>query len=137
MLSKRAKYAIKALIYMSSHMEDLPISARVISEAEKIPYKFLENILRELKQNRFVKSERGASGGYTFHKDPSEISLKEVMRVMDGPIALIPCVSLNFYEKCEECISEETCQIRKMFLHLRYKMVEHLDKSILELRDIV
>ena len=136
MMSKRAKYAIKALLYLYNHPEDMPIPAKTISEQERIPYKFLENILRELRQHRILKSERGADGGYRFWKDPAEITVKEILRIVDGPIALIPCVSEKFYEKCDECISEESCQIRKLFLALRIETLLILDKSLVELQEL-
>ena len=90
MLSKRAKYAIRALLYLHHHGGTAPVSAKLISVSEKIPYKFLENILRELRQHRILKSERGPDGGYRFLKDPDTIKVAEVIRIVDGPIALIP-----------------------------------------------
>lgn len=132
MLSKRAKYAIKALLCLYDNREITPLSAKAIAEQQKIPYKFLEKILRELRQHKLIKSERGAIGGYSFLKDPNTITVADVMRIVDGPIALIPCVSENFYEKCEECQSEETCRIRKIFFELRSKMLPVLDESIVE-----
>jgi Rrf2 family protein len=132
MLSKRAKYAIKALLCLYDNREITPLSAKAIAEQQKIPYKFLEKILRELRQHKLIKSERGAIGGYSFLKDPNTITVADVMRIVDGPIALIPCVSENFYEKCEECQSEETCRIRKIFFELRSKMIPVLDESIVE-----
>lgn len=134
MLSKRAKYALKALLFLCESRQDCPVSARVISEREGIPYKFLENILRELKQNKILKSERGAEGGYTFAQDPSQITVVDIIRIMDGPIALIPCVSENFYEKCAECIDENTCQIRKVFAAVRTEMLAALSCSIAEVK---
>ena len=136
MLSKRAKYAIKTLIYLHQNRESSPISAKVIAEHERIPFKFLEKILRELRQSKILTSERGAEGGYHFLKDPSEISVAEVIRIVDGPIALIPCVSENFYVQCNECMDEETCQIRKLFAELRTEMLPVLDKSITELAQL-
>lgn len=133
MLSKRAKYAIKSLLFLYKNRVDTPISAKKIAEAEKIPYKFLENILRELRQNKILKSGRGVDGGYSFLKEPSTITIAEIIRIVDGPIALIPCVSENFYEKCIECTDEQTCQIRKLFNMLRSEMLPILDKSIVEL----
>jgi len=133
MLSKRAKYAIKTLLFLQQYGETTPISAKIISERENIPYKFLENILRELRQNKILKSTRGSEGGYKFLKNPTEITVADVIRVVDGPIALIPCVSENFYEKCNECTDEDTCQIRKLFSELRTEMLPVLDKTIAEL----
>jgi len=136
MLSKRVKYAIKTLLFLYENNEGKPISAKIISEKEKIPYKFLENILRELRQNKILKSVRGAEGGYKFLKDPNEITVAEIIRIVDGPIALIPCVSLYFYEKCEDCTDEVTCKIRKLFVQLRNEMLPILNKSITELEKL-
>ncbi len=136
MLSKRAKYAIKALLFLSDFTQGPSVSAKVIAEKERIPFKFLENILRELRQNRIIKSERGAEGGYRFLKKPSEITVAEIIRIVDGPIALIPCVSENFYEKCAECTDENTCQIRKLFGQLRNDMLPVLDTTLSELKKL-
>lgn len=133
MLSKRAKYAIKTILYLYEHQQNVPISAKTIAEDERIPYKFLENILRELKTHQVVKSLRGAEGGYSLAKDPKQITVAHLMRIIDGPIALIPCVSERFYESCGECVDEDTCRIRKLFAELRSEMLPVLDKSIVEL----
>lgn len=133
MLSRKVKYAIKALLYLYQNSDKIPISAKKISEAERIPYKFLEAILNDLKLNKIVKSQRGPQGGYSFSKDPEEISVASIMRIIDGPIALTSCTSENFYEKCDTCIDENSCQIRKLFLHLRIEMIPILEKSIASL----
>ena len=133
MLSRRVKYALKALLFLYQNREDIPISAKKISEAERIPYKFLEAILNDLKLNRIVKSQRGPSGGYSFARNPEEVSVASIMRILDGPIALTTCTSENFYEKCDTCLDEHTCQIRKLFLTLRIEMIPILEKSIADL----
>ena len=130
MLSKRAKYAIKTILFLKDRPEGKPISAKVISENENIPYKFLENILRELRTHQLIKSIRGSEGGYVLAKDPSEISIAQIMRIVDGPIALIPCISEKFYEACAECEDEQTCRIRKMFAEVRAEMVPILERPI-------
>jgi len=130
MLSKKVKYAIKALLYLYQNKEHIPISAKKISDAERIPYKFLETILNDLKLNKIIRSQRGPQGGYSFAKDPDEISIASIMRIIDGPIALTTCTSENFYEKCDTCLDEHTCQIRKLFLKLRIEMIPILEKSI-------
>lgn len=130
MLSKKAKYAIKTILFLQDHPELVPISAKAIADREHIPYKFLENILRDLKSHQLVKSIRGAEGGYALAKDPSQISIAQVMRAMDGPIALIPCISERFYESCAECEDEETCRIRRLFSEVRTEMVEILERPI-------
>lgn len=136
MLSKRAKYAIKTILYLYEHQDQTPVAAKLISEKERIPYKFLENILRELKTHHIVKSLRGSSGGYMLAKNPEAITVADLMRIIDGPIALISCVSENFYDTCAECTDEETCRIRKLFGQLREEMVVTLNKSIIELASI-
>ncbi|UJP63770.1 RrF2 family transcriptional regulator [Mongoliitalea daihaiensis] len=136
MLSKKAKYALKTILYLHAQHGKGPIAAKTIAESEKIPYKFLENILRELKSHQVVKSTRGAVGGYTLAKNPEEITVAQLMRMIDGPIALIPCVSEKFYESCGECTDEETCSIRKLFARLRFQMVKVLDCSIVELSQL-
>lgn len=133
MLSRKAKYALKALLYIYHHQNQVPISVKEISDAQKIPYKFLESIMNILKQSRFIKSHRGSRGGYSFMMDPEDITVVAVMRIMDGPIALTTCTSENFYEKCEECIDENTCRVRKLFLDLRSEMIPVLERSIVDM----
>lgn len=133
MLSRKAKYAIKALLYIYDHQEQVPISVKEISEAQKIPYKFLESIMNILKQNRLIKSHRGPRGGYSFVANPKDITVVAVMRIMDGPIALTTCTSENFYEKCEECLDENTCRVRRLFFDLREQMIPVLERSIVDM----
>lgn len=135
MLSKRAKYAIKTILFLQDHPELVPISAKHIAEKENIPYKFLENILRDLKTHQLIKSSRGSDGGYSLAKAPSEISVAQIMRAMDGPIALIPCISERFYESCGECEDEETCRIRKLFAEVRSEMLPILERPITSLAE--
>ncbi|MEM1215829.1 MAG: Rrf2 family transcriptional regulator [Bacteroidota bacterium] len=120
MVSKKCKYAIKAILYIARNEgDDRSIFASEIAKAEHIPQKFLETILRELCNQRILVSKRGRYGGYRLLKQPSDISFTEIMRIMDGPIALMPCVSLNYYTPCEECQEEENCAIREVFLKVR------------------
>ena len=132
MLTKRVKYALKALVFIHKNEQHTPIPAKTIAAQEGIPFKFLENILRELKQAKILSSDRGPKGGYYLLKPAQEISIAEIMRIIDGPIALIPCVSESFYQKCAECTDEETCRIRKLFAELRENMLPILSKSLLE-----
>ncbi|KFC23841.1 RrF2 family transcriptional regulator [Epilithonimonas lactis] len=133
MLSKRVKYAIKTLLFLNRKDNSSLFSAKKISENERIPLKFLEQILRELKQNKILKSERGAEGGYTLMKDPADIKVLDVIRIVDGPVALLPCASLNFYEKCSDCRDEATCSIRKLLINVRDNMLPVLDTSIADM----
>jgi Rrf2 family protein len=133
MLSKRARYAIKTLIYIYKNEGSSHVTAKSISDTERIPFKFLEQILRELRQHKIVKSKRGAVGGYRFLKPPNTVKVMDLIRIIDGPIALIPCVSENFYEKCDECIDEDTCKIRQLFAELRDQMLPVLERTIEDL----
>lgn len=119
MLSKKTKYAIRALISLGERYQKEPVNISFIAENEKIPKKFLEQILLELRNAGFLYSKKGAGGGYSLLKNPSEIDLVQVMRITGGPIAQLPCVSLNFYQRCEECKDEDTCGIRDTFRDVR------------------
>lgn len=130
MLSKKSKYAINALLYISRHRnEGRPVLAAEIAEGENIPHKFLEAILLDLKNAGFLRSKRGRKGGYFLKAAPEEISLARVMRLFDGPIAMLPCVSLNYYERCEECKDEKTCGIRAVFLTIRDQTLQTLEEN--------
>lgn len=135
MLSKRVKYALKTLIFLNKTEQNKLCSAKKISVSEKIPLKFLEQILRELKHNQILKSERGAEGGYTFLKSPAEIKVLDIIRIVDGPVALLPCASIKFYSKCEDCTDEVTCAIRKLLVKVRDNTLPILDTSIAEMVD--
>ncbi|MCX6182272.1 MAG: Rrf2 family transcriptional regulator [Bacteroidetes bacterium] len=127
MLTKKSKYAIKALVALARHYEtEGPLRIAEIAESENIPAKFLETILLELRKHGILGSKKGVNGGYYLIKDPNEVMLSNVMRITDGPIALIPCVSLNFYEKCEECADEVTCGLREIALKVRDASLEIL-----------
>lgn len=129
MLSKKCKYAIKAVMYLARHQqEDRAIFSTEIAEKERIPRKFLETILRELSNLQILQSRRGKTGGYRLLKHPEKIKLSELMRMMDGPIALLPCVSLNYYAECEECV-EVDCQIKNVFERVRDKTLEILNET--------
>lgn len=131
MLSKKSKYAIIALIHLAKRYGDGPIMIGRIAEDENIPKKFLEGILYELKNSGIVNSHRGRSGGYYLIKKPQEVYLAQIMRLFDGPIALIPCVTYQYYEPCPECKDEKTCSIRHVFKDVRDAAVEILKKATL------
>lgn len=120
MLSKKSKYAIKALVILARHGEKEPhLRISEISEKGKIPKKFLEAILLELRKNGVLGSKIGVNGGYYLLKKPSDIYLTDIIRLTDGPIALLPCASLNFYQKCDDCEDETTCGIKKIMTEVR------------------
>ena len=133
MISKKCKYAIKALLYLADNQaDDRSIFSTEISEKEQIPHKFLETILRELRNFQLLQSKRGKTGGYRLLKKPSEIKLVDLMRMMDGPIALLPCVSLNYYAPCDEC-DEETCTIKPVFEQVRDQTLAVLGNTTIEM----
>jgi Rrf2 family protein len=119
MLSQKARYALHALIVLAEHTGDAPMQIADVAEEARVPRKFLEQILLDLKKRGIVKSTRGRSGGYLLGKSPKDITFADVIRVMDGPLALAPCVSVTAYHKCEDCVDEATCAIRKVLLAAR------------------
>lgn len=118
MLSKKTQYGFKALGYLARQKDNQPVLIAEIAEKKKIPLKFLENILLELKNNHILASKKGKGGGYYLARNADEIYLTEIMRLLDGPIALLPCVSLNFYKKCENC-DEDDCTLRDVLIEVR------------------
>jgi len=129
MLSKKTKYAIKALIALAKNKDKPPVQIVRIAEEENIPRKFLEAILGDLRNASFLYSKKGAGGGYALNKDPKDIYLSAILRLTDGPIAMVPCASLNYYHKCEECKDEATCGIRAIFLDIRDANLEILSAT--------
>lgn len=119
MLSKKTKYGIKALTYLARLDDKSPVQIATISKSENISLKFLESILLTLKKNGFLASKKGKGGGYYLLKEPNEIQMTDVMRILEGPISMIPCVSLNFYEKCEDCPDENACAVHKLMAQVR------------------
>jgi Rrf2 family protein len=127
MLSKKSQYAFQALMYLSEKEKEGPVLIAEISKKKKIPLKFLENILLELKKAGILESKKGKGGGYFFGKDPADVTLATVMRRIDGPIALLPCVSLHFYEKCTNC-DERHCGLRDVLIQVRDANLRLLEK---------
>jgi Rrf2 family protein len=119
MLSKKTKYGIKALTYLANQEDRVPVSIAVISKSENVSLKFLESILLTLRKNGFLGSKKGKGGGYYLLKEPEDIQMTSVMRVLEGPIAMIPCVSLNFYEKCADCPDENACAVHRLMIEVR------------------
>ncbi len=132
MISRKSKYAINALVFLAKREERHPVTIAEIAESEHIPQKFLESILLDLKKSGMLMSKKGQGGGYYLHKSPADISLLDVMRLFDGPIALLPCVSHLLYERCEECKDETSCGIRNVFQDVRAQTVELLRAATLD-----
>ncbi|AUD00854.1 RrF2 family transcriptional regulator [Spirosoma pollinicola] len=119
MISKKAKYAIKALKALTESYGKGPVLISQLAEQELIPKKFLETILLDLRNHGILQSQKGKGGGYLLRVEPERITLAQVIRIIDGPIAPTPCVSLNFYVRCDDCDDEETCSIRPIMLRVR------------------
>ncbi len=119
MLSKKTKYGLKALAFLASQPNREPVQIAEVAKHENISQKFLESILLTLRRNGFLGSKKGKGGGYYLIKSPEEIQMTAVMRVLEGPIAMVPCVSLNFYEKCDDCPDETACSVHKLMLKVR------------------
>ena len=136
MLSKKTQYALQALSYMVEKHSDDPILIAEIATQKNIPIKFLENILLELRKAGFLESKKGKHGGYFFAQAPEKIKLSAIFRVIEGPIALLPCVSLNFYDKCADC-NEKKCGINKVMAAVRDNTLAILDnKTVADLSAI-
>ena len=136
MLSKKTQYALQALSYMVEKHSDAPILIAEIASQKNIPIKFLENILLELRKAGFLESKKGKHGGYFFAQAPEKIKLSSIFRIIEGPIALLPCVSLNFYEKCADC-NEKKCGINKVMAAVRDNTLAILDnKTVADLSAI-
>lgn len=129
MLSKKCQYALHALKFMAQHPVDNLLTIKEIATAENIPKKFLEAILLELKTAGFLFSKKGNVGGYCLSRDPSQITLLEVIRVIDGAVAMLPCVSLHFYESCGFCDDEKSCGINAVFSKVRDETLKILSAT--------
>ncbi|QTE21946.1 RrF2 family transcriptional regulator [Polaribacter cellanae] len=124
MLSKKTKYGIKALTYLAKQENKRPVQIATISKSENISLKFLESILLTLRKNGILGSKKGKGGGYYLLKEPSEIQMTSIMRILEGPISMVPCVSLNFYEKCDDCPDENACAVHNLMTKVRDNTLE-------------
>ncbi len=130
MLSKKTQYALKALGYLAGKFGQGPVLISDISKQKKIPIKFLETILLELKQAGVLESKKGKGGGYYLVESPKKTTLAQAIRLVGGPIALLPCVSINFYEKCKDC-DEAFCGLNKAMQITRDATLKILEKKTL------
>lgn len=132
MLSKKTKYGLKALTYIAKKdCGKQPVLIAQIAKDENISKKFLEIILLQLKNSGFLGSKKGKGGGYYLLKKPEDITVAALMRILEGPIAMLPCVSLNFYEKCDDCESEDTCSLSKVMIEVRDSTLKVLENTTL------
>ncbi|MBB5754192.1 RrF2 family transcriptional regulator [Prosthecomicrobium pneumaticum] len=115
MISQKAKYAFKALIHLARQPTGATVQIDEIAREAGVPRKFLEHILLDLKRRGLIVSRRGRAGGYTMLKSPAEITLGQVLRAIDGPIAPLSCISRTAYQPCADCADEKTCAVRRIF----------------------
>jgi Rrf2 family protein len=130
MLSRRARYALKALINLARQPNGAS-QVRLLADEEHIPRRFLEVIMVDLRKAGLVESSRGKAGGYRLARPAGLISFADVIRILDGPLALVPCVSRNFYARCEDCDDEATCELRQVMAVVRNQMSDVLDRTTL------
>lgn len=119
MMSKKCKYALKALIVLAKHYQKGNLLTADIAAQENIPKKFLEQILLVLKRAGYVGSQAGYGGGYYLQKEATSISVADIHRLFDGAIALVPCVAVDYYEKCADCNDEATCTMKREFMKIK------------------
>ena len=131
MISQKARYALRALLALARVGPGKTLMTSEIATEQKIPKKFLEQILLQLKGNGIVRSHRGRTGGYELIRPAEEVMFGEVLRLIDGPIALLPCLSIVAYRRCEDCRSEENCELRHVFSRVALASRDVLDKTSL------
>jgi Rrf2 family protein len=131
MLSKKSKYALKALMVLAKEYGQGPVLISDIAQREDIPRKFLELILLELKNQGILQSKKGKGGGYFLGRAPHQVSVGHVVRVLEGPISPLPCVSKTAYMRCRECRDERTCGIRMVMKEVRDATAKILDSTTL------
>jgi Rrf2 family protein len=129
MISQKAKYALRALVALARERPDRPVLIGEIAESQKIPRKFLELILLELKYHGIVASRRGKAGGYLLLRPPESVTFGEVLRIIDGPVAPLPCLSKMAYKRCADCPSEGDCEIRRVFARVAEATRDVLDHT--------
>jgi Rrf2 family protein len=140
MITQKAKYALKALLALADEAaggSPQPLTIEEIAKRSATPKRFLEHIVLELRNAGYIASIRGRSGGYTLIKPPKAIMLAEVLRLIDGPIAPLPCLSRRAYQKCDDCVDEAACRIRRVFAEVFWSYLVLIESLSLEdvLRD--
>lgn len=131
MLSQKAKYAMHAMLALAESWEREPLQIGDIAERRRLPRRFLEQIMLDLKHNGLVVSRRGKNGGYALIRSPEEIFFAQVVRVIDGPLAPLPCLSAIAYQRCDDCEDESACGIRRVFARVHAATLDVLEKTSL------
>jgi Rrf2 family protein len=130
-LTRKSKYGLKALLVLAREYQRGPVLASELAAREAIPEKFLQGILLDLRRRGIVRSKRGQGGGYQLARDPSSVNFGEVIRVLEGPLALTPCVSQTAYQRCEECADERMCGVRLVMKSVRDETARILEGASL------
>ena len=131
MISQRARYAFKAMVALARAKPGEGLQIRQLCEQEKLPRKFLEQILLTLKAAGYITSRRGRDGGYEILKAPDTIHIGPLLRTVDGPIAPLPCLSRTAYRRCEDCRDEAHCEVRIAFDKAYSLSLSALEKTTL------
>lgn len=133
MISQKARYALRAVVALAKpYGTDELLVISEIAKRERIPKKFLEQILLDLKHRGIVDSRRGKAGGYFLSRSPSDITFGEILRIIDGPIALLSCLSIVAYRRCEDCADEASCEVRRVFAKVAETSRSVLDNTSIE-----
>jgi Rrf2 family protein len=120
MLSSKAKYALRAILRLAEHAPTrLWLQTNDVAEQEQLPRKFLEAIFVQLRDNGIIESRRGAQGGHRFLRDPATVSVADIIRILDGPLALTPCASRTRFRQCPDCVDVNECRLRLLMLQAR------------------
>lgn len=131
-LTQKAKYALKALVFLAKEYDSGPVLITTIAESEGISRKFLELILLELKNHGVLQSKKGRGGGYWLARPPEDIYLGAIIRIFEGALAPLPCASKRYYRRCEECRDEATCEVRAVMLEVKQATLRVLDTTSLQ-----
>jgi len=136
MLTKKAKYGLKAMVHLARLEPAAGASIGEIAEANDLPRKFLEAILVDLRNAGFVRSRKGRGGGYALARGAADIPVGDVIRALDGPLAPIPCASRTAYTPCDDCADLASCSVRLIMQQVRDAMADILDRtSLAQMRD--
>jgi Rrf2 family protein len=128
-ISKRTRYGLKAVLALAKRYRQNPVLIATIAEEESIPLKFLQSILLKLKEQGLLESKKGKGGGYHLSRPPSTITLGSVIRLLEGPLAPLPCASETAFRACAECKDIETCGTRIIMRQVRDAMAAVLDST--------
>lgn len=120
------------MVFIAKQPKNSLVAISKIAEEENISRKFLESILLSLKRKGILSSKKGKNGGYYLIKEVNEVKMSDVLRTLEGPIALVPCVSLNYYEKCDDCPDEELCTIHSLMIDVRDSTLSVLNNRTLK-----